>query len=371
MPKNSRYNKTLTKKLGKRKSTNIAALVVGVVVLLAGALIIISAFAGSSTYRYNASSGRPSGRLFSPDSPINQRISTTVQKTTLPIGYKAIFNSSSSPATNVSLLEWSYPIYDTTATSPTTKIWCSADLVGYGLAGQCPDITNSTVPVYMPVNPVPQNGSDKHLVVIDNVNKLSYDYAEWGRITPINPVQAQYTPGYGAKASYNGNGVGGGMNIARLAGGAGIIRTYEVQRGKIDHALVFTTSNTCRSFVYPAQASDGKGTDTNNCMPIGTRIQLDPNAKINPNASRFEKMIAYALQKYGAYVFDTGGIPSAGFAVERDRTTNRDVYQKATVGSSNQISTGQDLYQLKNIPWNNIFIVKSQWNSNGTKAYNW
>lgn len=371
MAKKSRYNKSLTKNIGKQKSRKIAAAMVGVVVLIAGVLLIINAFAGSSNYRYNTNTGRPSGRMFSPGSPINQRISSSVQKSPLPAAYKAIFNSASNPATNISLLEWAYPIYDTTVNTPTAKIWCSADIIGYGLAGQCPDITNSSVPVFVPPNPIPQNGGDKHLVVIDNANKLTYDYAEWGRISPINPVQAQYTPGYGARASYDGNAVGGGMNIARLAGGAGIIRTYEVQRGKIDHALVFTTSNTCKSFVYPAQASDGTGTDTKTCIPVGTRIQLDPNIRLSSSMSRLERMIATALQRYGAYVFDTGGTPSAGFAVEKDRTPSRDVYQKATSGSSNPISVGQDYYPLKDVPWNNIFVIKSQWNADGTKAYNW
>jgi hypothetical protein len=379
--------KRINQKLAKpQKSSNAKWFILGgvAIVLVIIAVVIFVSRAGTGAYTYDSVNKKPSGRPYSADSPINQTIPTDVQKSLIPSAYSAIFNSTANPATNISLLQWSYPIYDAVASTPTAKIWCSPDLFAYGVDGFCPNITNSTLPVYMPDNPVPQAGEDKHLVVIDNVNKLAYDYAEWGRNVG-NPVGAKYTSGYGGRASITGNGVGpsangpfSGQNIARLAPGAGIIRTYEVQEGSIEHALVLTTSKTCNNtiFVYPAKNSDGTaGTDQNTCIPVGTRVQLDPSINFDSttyaNMSKLEKMIAKSLQKYGAYVFDTGGTPSAGFAVEKDRSATGDVYQKATAGSNNVIAAGQDYYSLKSIPWANMYKIKPQWNADGTKAYAW
>jgi len=53
----------------------------------------------------------------------------------------------------------------------------------------------------------------------------------------------------------------------------GLAHYYEVKRGKIDHALRFTTSETRRAFIYPARhfASDSSDPD----LPaMGQRLRL-------------------------------------------------------------------------------------------------
>ena len=70
--------KTSTNKRLPKFNKPIAALLVIVLVVIGVALVYLSR-AGSSTYSYNATTGKISGRLFSADSPINQVIQADVR----------------------------------------------------------------------------------------------------------------------------------------------------------------------------------------------------------------------------------------------------------------------------------------------------
>lgn len=92
---------------------------------------------------------------------------------------------------------------------------------------------------------------------------------------------------------------------------AGLIRTSEIQSGHIDHALAFASKFTCRDkFLYPAIKTDGKDTAAD-CLPMGTRIQLDPGVDVKslPGLFPAERAIAVALQRYGGYVINSAGAP--------------------------------------------------------------
>src|SRR6202007_128491 len=56
-------------------------------------------------------------------------------------------------------------------------------------------------------------------------------------------------------------------------------------------------------------ASDGNGGDAND-LPMGARLQLDPSVNCNtlPGASAGEKMVCQAMETYGGYMRDTGGV---------------------------------------------------------------
>jgi hypothetical protein len=59
--------------------------------------------------------------------------------------------------------------------------------------------------------------------------------------------------------------------------------------------------------VWPALAADGYSTDPN-AIPEGVRVQLDPSIDVNSlPLSPGGKIIAKALQTYGAWLGDTGG----------------------------------------------------------------
>ena len=344
------YKKRISKsKLRKRKT--YSAILLALVLVFIGVIVVYYALAGTTKYSYDSVTKKPSGRPFSADSPINQEVPANIQ-------YLADSNTrlnTITPGANVSLLSWSLPIYDATIDTPKSVVFCTLYL--------CPDISKAKVPV--PADVVKQRGEDGHLTVIDNANRLTYDYALWRDcVLRLNPIQANWCPESGGVNSIDGNAIGGGTNVARLAGSAGVIRTYEIQQGSIDHALVFGTNNTCATdFVIPALGTDGKSTNKANCITIGSRIQLSPNFKTDSIKNPYQRMIAKALQKYGAYVNDSG--TKMGFYTELDRTPNKDVYQKAGVPA------GTDYYALNEIPWSNVSIIKPQWNKDGSKSYSW
>lgn len=353
MRKGTRYNKKLARKPNTIKTKRYIILTVLIIVIAIGAVAVYNAFAGTGKYIYDSTIKKPSGRLFSDDSPINQILPSNVQY----LGDSTSRLNTITPNANASIITWSWPIFDATIDTPKATVFCTQ----YG--GQCPDITKSKVPV--PIDVTKQKGSDGHVTIIDNANRLVYDYAVWKNcFLQPNLVQANWCPDAGGAASIDGNAIGGGTNVAKLAGGAGIIRIYEIQQGSIDHALVFGSNNTCaEDFILPAISTDGKSTDKSTCLKIGSRIQLDPNIKLDNIKSPYQKMIAKALQQYGAYLNDSAG--TMGFYTEQDRTASKDAYQKVGVPS------GADYYKLDQIPWSGVKIIKPQWNKDGSKAYAW
>jgi hypothetical protein len=289
------------------------------------------------------------------------------------------------PAPNnpsVSLLTWSVPVFDADASTQKAVIYCNEDYQYDFATGTCPSVT----PAPVPFGVFAQRGTDGHVTIIDNSTKLVYDYYIWKDcfLRPT-PNQANWCPNAAGKGDLNGNGVGNGTTASKLSSSAGIIRTYEVEKGSIDHALSFSTANTCfdaanpnptpsnpnKQFVYPALNTDGRNgagnSDPTKCIKLGQRIQLDPSINFDSstyaNMPKLQKMIAKALQKYGAYNVDTAG--TTGFYVEYDRT-GRNVYQNAGANPA-----GGDYYSLKDIPWGSLKFVDPQWSSTGAKNYNW
>ena len=93
---------------------------------------------------------------------------------------------------------------------------------------------------------------------------------------------------------------------------AGLIRLDEIKAGKINHALAIAyPSPRTGSFVPPASMAleAAEGSEPNLFgLPMGARIQLDPAYDIeNTNLSPAAKVIARALQEYGAIVVDQTG----------------------------------------------------------------
>ena len=326
----------------------LTALICIVLALLVGSLVLTSR-AGSATYTWNPATGAQAGRLFSADSPLNQAIPADVQ-------YRADGQTriqAAGPPANLSQLTWSVPVFDVDGSSPKVKVFC--------YVYTCDEITNTLVPI--PNGVYGQQGSDGHVTIIDHSTRKVYDYWIWKDCSwVVNFVNANYCPASAGIASLDGYGVGGGTNVAGLAGG--MIRTYEVEAGVIDHALTFATGTTCQGVpFYPALYSDGVTINQSTCMPIGSRIQLDPTVNVDalPGITAFEKMVAKALQKYGAYANDTS--LTFGFGMEFDRT-GRNVYTRAGLPAG-------DYSSMTHIPWDRIKMIQPQWNTDGTKAYSW
>jgi hypothetical protein len=229
------------------------------------------------------------------------------------------------------------PVYAASATTPRWPVMCTKPW------GICP-FANQRVAI--PVGARPSSGSDAVLVVIDwpagRIFELwqasrgpSYWRASWGAVVPIG-----------------GDGTGGatGSGDSQLAG---VVTPAELAAGHIDHALALSSRFACAgAFRYPAIKTDGDN-DGHNCLPEGARVQLDPSINVAGlrGIGPAERVIARALQVYGAYVRDSGGAPMA--VVFEAATSGTDPYPRlGLVG---------DYTPLYGIPWNQLRVLRT-WN---------
>ena len=122
----------------------------------------------------------------------------------------------------------------------------------------------------------------------------------------------------------------------------------------IDHALSLASEYTLKDAGrYPMNKQTDGGTGTNRIIPMGARFQLDPSFNCDgmSGAGKGEIMICHALQTYGGYMHDTGGVPASIYFQED--------------GSAGGVFSAMGLNensQLIHIPWGSLRVLKS-WNS--------
>jgi hypothetical protein len=140
----------------------------------------------------------------------------------------------------------------------------------------------------------------------------------------------------------------GRANAAGFALLGGIVRPEEIAQGHIDHALVVTTPYTRAGYIAcPAKGGDGKYNDPA-ALPEGARIQLDPSLNVDSlPLSNLNKILARAMQVYGAYVVDTGG--SLSIRAESNLGRGYDAWAKAGVPTSPGLSS---------LPWSRMRVLK-------------
>jgi hypothetical protein len=236
------------------------------------------------------------------------------------------------------LYESGNPVFESTAGTPTYNVTCTEPW------GTCP---LSSAPVAIPAGAEASSGSDGSMVVINWSTRTGYDF--WR----AQKTSSGWTAAWGTTFSIDGMGTEGGATGAGMPLLAGMIRTYEIERGYIDHALTFSTDNACQTVLrYPASKTDGSSSQPN-CIPEGARVQLNPAIDVDaiPGITPAERMIAHALQTYGAYADNNGGAKMA-FSFEDP------------VGRSNPYPAAGlpwDYYDMPQIPWNQLRILKS-WN---------
>lgn len=235
------------------------------------------------------------------------------------------------------LYAYGTPVYAVTGPAARQNVTCTENW------GPC-RLTN----VPMPAGARPAPGDDGAMVVIDTDRRIVYDFwrarrtgtgwqAAWGTANPL----------YGA-----GNEDGGAVG-AGFSGLAGLVRRFEIRQGHIDHALHFSSDASCAArFAYPATKTDGTS-QAGSCVPEGARVQLDPSIDVDaiPGITRAEKIVARALQKYGAYDRDSGSAPMAfGFENPAGRMNP---YPAAGLP--------HDYAAFPHIPWNRLRVLAS-WN---------
>jgi hypothetical protein len=153
--------------------------------------------------------------------------------------------------------------------------------------------------------------------------------------------------GWGATCPQGGQCIGADAAGFALLGGA--IRPEEIAQGHIDHALALATPyNLSRYIACPATATDGAKPAP--ALPEGARIQLDPAFNVDAQSwPRWVKIIAHALQTYGAFNRDTAGVLSIYAVTDQ----NAGVPAWKSVGAPEQQS-----YLLSLLPWASMRVIQ-------------
>ena len=160
------------------------------------------------------------------------------------------------------------------------------------------------IPPNVPIEGGRDADGDRHVIVVDRSRCRLYElfaaYAEEGG--------ARWGAGSGAIWNLRSNRLRPRTWTSADAAGLpilpGLARYDEVKRGRIDHALRFTASQTRRAFVYPARHFASDLTDPD--LPaMGERLRL----KRGYNISRFPRqarIVLRALKRYGMILADNG-----------------------------------------------------------------
>ena len=160
------------------------------------------------------------------------------------------------------------------------------------------------IPANAPIEGGRDSEGDRHVIVVDKSRCRLYElfaaYPQDGG--------ARWSAGSGAIWNLRSNRLRPrGWTSADAAGLPilpGLARFDEVKRGRIDHALRFTASETRNAFVYPARHFASEETDPN--LPaMGQRLRL----KRGFDVSRFPRqtrIVLRALKRYGMILADNG-----------------------------------------------------------------
>lgn len=259
-------------------------------------------------------SGATVWRPFSADSPWNQPIPAHAALD--PASRPLIDDLASRGPWLINLKDWSIPVYFVDADStPRHDVGDSRPGI-YGAGFEFP--RRIPIPDGAIASPPVGDHSDNHLSVIDRRRGL-----EWGMWAARRDASGRWFTGLGAVTDLNGTGVAPpwydsprelDSHRARAGGFplvAGLIMRDEIAAGRIEHALTFAYDH-CRTgvFVPPASTAQVHSQDAvdSRGIPMGGRIQLDPAWDVERSGlSRAGKIIARALQEYGAYCGDYAG----------------------------------------------------------------
>jgi hypothetical protein len=167
----------------------------------------------------------------------------------------------------------------------------------------------TSVSFRIPAGAKPTSGSDRHLVVIDGDRELDMWGATYTSSNDSWSASSRYvTDAYGWGAMCGLGQHCNGSVAAGFAAFGGIPRPEEFAEDVIAHALTITTPLTKSGIIAcPATHTDGKSSSAG-ALPEGARVQLDPSFNVSGQSwPNWLKVIGRTLQRYGAYVSDTGG----------------------------------------------------------------
>ncbi len=253
-------------------------------------------------------------RPFSDDSPWNTKIGSN--PVIDPKSDVLIADVGSGGALYINMPEWSVMVkYLDSAKTPKTRV--RALYPGRYGPGFEPGAEIPLPAEALPAETLPSESY--YFTLVDPVRNRAWDTRQLGKT-----AEGDWIAGFGAVVDLAGTGVSKPWMKAErsdLSAGArpsgvplmaGLIRVDEVKAGRIDHALAFAYPM-ARTGKFLPPASMGLeaidvGSERHVGLPVGARIQLNPdfdieNTKLSPGA----KVVARALQEYGAILVDHAG----------------------------------------------------------------
>ena len=245
--------------------------------------------------------------------------------------------------------QYTIPVYRFDATTPRINVKLDGNYSTYD-KGDRSRVGHGENPVAKGV-PYPNGvksgaGSDGQIVLWDPVAQVEYGFWQWqedsaGNVTATNGYRYHTGEGYNGRFADGLAGRGAGTTYL-----SGLVRKWEVEQGRIDHALSFAYDSPSAKFVYPASKSDGgRFGGTSADLPEGARLQLNPaltDADFTAwGLSRMAKIIARALQRYGMVVIDHSG--SSKVYIENRRTA--------------KWGTSVNRNMLAKIPWSQFRVL--------------
>lgn len=135
----------------------------------------------------------------------------------------------------------------------------------------------------------------------------------------------------------------------------GLMRTRELRRGRINHALAIALPEIrADAFSWPAQRTDGKSRHIN-AIPQGARFRIDPSLDLSKlEMSPYVRAMAVAAQRYGIVVRDGAG--SVAFYAEDPTPTGRNPYR----GRRGIFGTDYVSEALRaEFPWRHLQVLKT------------
>jgi hypothetical protein len=277
-------------------------------------------------------------RLYSPDTFINTPVAPApaLEPNSQAIVSQA-FESYSSHANLADDDSWGIPVFHASPVSPTYDVGCLYYDCWYEFGA-----------VHIPVDAQPQYGSDGHMVVMQPNGQEMDMWIAQHTADGWTSGERWLTSAYGSAANCTRVHGCGSADVAGFALAAGMVRPEEIAQGHIDHALAITTPDTRANYIAcPATDTDGHHFDPD-ALPIGAHVQLDPSINVDKlPIPRWQKIIAVALQHYGAYVVDTGG--SVALYAESDLDRPFAAWSRAGVPA--------DAPSLADLPWGSMRVL--------------
>lgn len=209
--------------------------------------------------------------------------------------------------------QYTYPVYKAATSRPATrvKIFQAVSQIKAGGAN-LRNAQRGTLRIPLPKK-ARATAETGQLIVVDEASGR-----EWG-VFGLERGNKGWTALFGYRFSTKTDGVpaigSDGAGLASRAGAsylAGLVRSCEIARGRIDHALALAYASPSIAYITPLRGTNGED-GTPGALPIGARVQLDPAlteedlAAVGCTGTCLT--IARALQEYGAYVVGRSGRP--------------------------------------------------------------